>query len=61
MAVKITISVPDELGKRLQAYRERLPELLERGLRDIVPRRAPIRGWDLILTLGLRRRGFASG
>lgn len=36
MAIQITISVSDELGRRLQAYRERLPEVLERGLRDMV-------------------------
>ncbi len=35
VAIDITISVPDELGRRLEQYRDRLPELLERGLRDL--------------------------
>lgn len=30
-----TVEVPEQLGKELQPYRERLPELLERGLREI--------------------------
>ena len=40
MAVQITISVPDDLAQRLQVYQERLPELLERGLRDVLAERA---------------------
>ncbi len=36
MAIQITVSVPDELGQRLQAYQERLPEVLERGLREVM-------------------------
>jgi hypothetical protein len=35
VAIAITIRVPDELGRRLEQYRDRLPELLERGLRDL--------------------------
>jgi hypothetical protein len=35
MSVDITIRVPDELGRRLEEFRDRLPELLERGLREI--------------------------
>jgi len=35
MAVEITIQVPDELGRQLERYRDRIPELLERGLRDV--------------------------
>src|SRR5688500_3244445 len=34
MSVEITIRVPDELG-RLEQFRDRLPEVLERGLRDL--------------------------
>lgn len=34
--MEITIQVPDALGQRLQQYQERLPEVLERGLRDVV-------------------------
>ncbi len=33
--VEITIQVPDALGQQLQRYQERLPEVLERGLRDV--------------------------
>ena len=35
MSVDITIRVPDELGRQLERFQDRLPELLERGLRDI--------------------------
>ena len=35
MTMQITIEVPDQLGQQLQRYRDRLPELLERGLRDL--------------------------
>jgi hypothetical protein len=35
MSVDITIRVPDELGRQLERYRDRLPELLARGLRDV--------------------------
>lgn len=35
MSIDITIRVPDELGHRLDRFRDRLPEVLERGLRDI--------------------------
>ena len=35
MSVDITIRVPDELGRQLEQYRDRLPELLERGPRDV--------------------------
>lgn len=34
MSVDITIRVPVNLGRQLEQYRDRLPELLERGLRD---------------------------
>jgi hypothetical protein len=34
--MEITIQVPDSLGQRLQQYQERLPEVLERGLREVV-------------------------
>lgn len=32
MTIQITIEVPDQLGQELQRFRDRLPELLERGL-----------------------------
>jgi len=33
--VEITIQVPDALGRQLQGYQERLPEMLERGYREV--------------------------
>lgn len=35
MTVQITIEVPDELEKELKALKERLPEILEHGLREL--------------------------
>jgi len=35
MTVEITIKVPIALGRQLQRFRERLPEILERGLREM--------------------------
>ena len=35
MTMQITIEVPDGLGRQLQKFRERLPEILERGLREV--------------------------
>jgi hypothetical protein len=35
MSIEITIRVPEELGRELERFRDRLPELLERGLRDV--------------------------
>jgi hypothetical protein len=36
MTLEITISVPDALGQELEQFRDRLPEALERGLRELV-------------------------
>jgi len=36
MTIEITIQVPDTLGQQLQRYQNRLPELLERGLREVM-------------------------
>ena len=41
MSVDITIRVPDELGRRLDQFRDRLPEVLERGLRDLQAESTP--------------------
>ena len=35
MSIDITIRVPDDLGRQLEQYRDRLPELLERGLHEV--------------------------
>ncbi|MDQ2829943.1 MAG: hypothetical protein M3Y74_12950 [Chloroflexota bacterium] len=34
--MEITVQVPDALGQRLRRYQERLPEVLERGLREVM-------------------------
>ena len=39
MTVDITIQVPDMLGQQLRRFRERLPEILERGLREMMAER----------------------
>ena len=36
MTVEITIQVPDALRQQLERFRERLPEVLERGLREML-------------------------
>jgi hypothetical protein len=36
MTIEITIQVPDALGQELQRVQDRLPEVLERGLREIL-------------------------
>ena len=36
MAMEITIQVSDALGRQLQPFQERLPEVLERGLREVL-------------------------
>jgi hypothetical protein len=38
--MEITIQVPDELGQQLRLYQDRLPEVLERGLRELVAERS---------------------
>ncbi len=40
MAVEITIQVPETLGQQLQNWRGRLPEILERGLRELMAEQA---------------------
>jgi hypothetical protein len=36
MTMEITIQVPDALGQQLQIVQDRLPEVLERGLREVL-------------------------
>jgi len=40
MTMQITIEVPDTLGRQLQNFRERWPEILERGLRELSAEKA---------------------
>lgn len=34
--IEITVQVPDKLGQELQQVQDRLPEVLERGLREVL-------------------------
>jgi phage terminase Nu1 subunit (DNA packaging protein) len=34
--MQITVEVPDELGQQLQQFSDRIPELLERGLQELL-------------------------
>ncbi|MBI1802060.1 MAG: hypothetical protein HY259_10140 [Chloroflexi bacterium] len=34
--MELTIQVPDDLGRQLERFRQRLPEVLERGLRELI-------------------------
>jgi hypothetical protein len=36
MTISLTIEVPDTLGQQLQEMQDRLPEILARGLRDVL-------------------------
>jgi hypothetical protein len=36
MTIEITIQVPDTLGQQLRRFQDRLPEVLERGLREVM-------------------------
>jgi hypothetical protein len=36
MAILLHIEVPEALGQQLQAMQDRLPEILERGMRDLL-------------------------
>lgn len=36
MSVAITVQVPDTLAQRLEQFNDRLPDILERGLRDLL-------------------------
>lgn len=36
MTIEITIQVPDALGRQLERFRERLPEILECGLQEML-------------------------
>jgi hypothetical protein len=44
MTVEITIQVPDDLGQELQQVRDRLPEVLARGLREVLAERFDVYG-----------------
>jgi phage terminase Nu1 subunit (DNA packaging protein) len=34
--MQITVEVPDELGRQLQQFHDRIPEVLERGLQELL-------------------------
>ncbi|MFN8474170.1 MAG: hypothetical protein U0822_18400 [Anaerolineae bacterium] len=39
--MEITVQVPDKLGRELQQVQDRLPEVLERGLREVLAEATP--------------------
>ncbi|MFN8484898.1 MAG: hypothetical protein U0768_17830 [Anaerolineae bacterium] len=39
--MEITVQVPDKLGRELQQVQDRLPEVLERGLREVLAETTP--------------------
>jgi hypothetical protein len=39
--VQITLDIPDHLGEQLKQFGDRLPELLERGLQELVNEQKP--------------------
>ena len=41
MLLSLTVEVPDTLGEPLQTMRDRLPEILDRGLREVLSEHAP--------------------
>jgi hypothetical protein len=40
MAIAITVEVPNELAPQLSQFRERIPEIIERGLRELAAEQA---------------------
>jgi len=42
MTMEITIQVPKSLGRKLQRMQDRLPEILERGLREVTAEKANV-------------------
>lgn len=36
MTMQITIEIPDQLGHQLKPFQDRLPEILERGVRELL-------------------------
>ncbi len=41
MTIEITLQVPDTLGEKMQRFQDRLPEILERGLCQIMAEISP--------------------
>jgi len=52
MTIQITVEVSEPLGQRLQAWQSHLPEILERGLRELIAEQTgPIQDEDAIIEL----------
>jgi hypothetical protein len=45
--VEVRVPVPDALAKQLEQVRDRLPEILELGLRQLEVQEQPVSGQDL--------------
>ena len=62
MTVGITIQVPNTLGKQLQPFRERLPEILERGLHEMLAEKpGKFHDESTIIELGADTPGYQRG
>ncbi len=55
MTVQITIEVPNDLGQQLQRYQDRLPEVLERGLLELMSETAEAQDENAIVELLVSR------
>jgi len=51
MTIQITIEVPNDLGQRLQRFRDRLPEVLERGLLELLAETSEVHDESAIIEL----------
>ena len=51
MTVELTIQVPDMLGRQLQQFQDRLPEVLERGLCELLAETEAIQDERTIIEL----------
>jgi hypothetical protein len=51
MTMQITIKVPNDLGQQLQQFRDRLPEILERGLVELMAETSEVHHESAIVEL----------
>ena len=51
MTMQITIEVPNDLGQQLQQFQDRLPEVLERGLYELMAEKSEVQDESAIVEL----------
>ena len=51
MTMQITIEVPNDLGQKLQQFRDRLPEVLERGVLELMAETTEVHDESAIVEL----------